>query len=74
MLSLVLAQVEYFKGAVVFTFGFELPLDADQPLAGCMNSELTQVSNNPLATQPFGHGGGGAGTAKRIGDQVAFVG
>ncbi|MBA7716086.1 hypothetical protein ES703_125149 [subsurface metagenome] len=39
-----------------------------------MNSKLTQVSDDPFASQLFRHGGGGTGAAEEIGHEVAFVG
>ena len=74
VLALVLAQVEDLKGAVVLAFGFQLPLDADQTLAGGVDGELAQVADDPFAAQLLGHSGGGAGAAEKVGDQVAFVG
>ena len=74
VLALVLAQVEDFEGAVVLAFGLQLPLHADQPLAGGVDGELAQVGDDPLAAQFFGHGGRGAGAAEEVGDEVAFVG
>ena len=74
VLALVLAQVEDFKGAVVLALGLELPLHADQPLAGGVDGELAQVADDPLAAQLLRHGRRGAGAAEEVGDQVAFVG
>ncbi|MBT9177525.1 MAG: hypothetical protein DDT20_01859 [Firmicutes bacterium] len=74
VLALVLTQVEDFKGAVVLACGFQLPLHADHALAGGVNGELAQVGYYPLAAQLFGHGGGGAGAAEEVGDEIAFVG
>ncbi len=55
-------------------FFAQIGIDPDRPLAGGMNGELAQVAGNPLAPQLLGHGGGGAGTAEEVGDEVAFVG
>jgi len=49
-------------------------LYADHALAGCVNSELAEVADDPFATQFFRYGSGGAGATKEISDKVAFVG
>ena len=74
VLTLVFTQVEDFKGAVVLSLGLQLPLDADQPLAGGVNTELAQVTDDPLTPQFLRYRRRGAGAAEEIGDQVAFVG
>ncbi len=60
MLTLVLAQVENFKGAIVFAFGLQFPLHADQPLARGVNGEFAEVGDDPFASQLFGDGSSGA--------------
>ncbi len=74
MLALVLAEVEDLEGAVVLAVFLELALYPDQPLAGGVDGELAEIGGDPLAAQFFGHGGGSAGAAEEIGDQIAFVG
>ena len=51
----------------------ELALDADQAFAGGVDGEFAEVGDDPLAAQLFCHGGGGAGAAEEVSDQVAFV-
>src|SRR5205807_8800596 len=55
------------------TNGFT-PGDAEQALAGGVDSEASQVAGNPAAVELFGHGGGGAGAAEAVEHEVAFVG
>ena len=69
-----MAQIEDFKGAVVFAFGFQLPLHADHALSSSVDGELAQVADHPLAPQFFCNGSSGAGAAEEVGHQVAFVG
>jgi hypothetical protein len=71
--AFVAAEVEDFKGAVVFAFGLELALHADQALAGGVDGELAEIGGDPLAAQLFCNGGGGAGAAEEVGDEVAFL-
>ena len=72
VLAFVFAQVEDFERAVVFAFVLECALDADHAFAGGVDGELAEVGDNPLAAELFGDGGGGAGAAEEIGDEVAF--
>jgi hypothetical protein len=72
--AFVAAEVENFEGAVVFAFGLELALHADQALAGGVNGELAEIGGDPLAAQFFCYSSGGAGAAEEVGDEVAFVG
>jgi hypothetical protein len=74
VLALVLAQVQDFKGAVVFALSLQLSLHADQPLAGGVNGELAEVADDPLAAEFFRHRRRGARATEEVGDQVAFVG
>ena len=74
VLTLIFAEVENFKGAVVFAVGFELTLDSNHPLAGSMDGELAEVCSNPHASQFFGNGGSRARAAEEVGDKVTFVG
>ena len=74
MLTLVFAEVEDFKSAIIPASGFKLALYTNQALTGGMDGEFAKVGGNPFATQLFGNSGGGAGTAKEVGDKVAFVG
>ena len=39
-----------------------------------MDGEASEVAGNPAAVELFGDGGGGAGTAEAVEDEVAFVG
>ena len=55
MLAFVLAQVEDSKGAVVFAFGFQLPLHADHALSRGVDGELAQVADDPLSAQLLRH-------------------
>ena len=38
-----------------------------------MDAELAEIAGDPLAPELFGDGGGGAGAAEEIGDEIAFV-
>ena len=73
VLTLVLAEIEDFKGAVVYPIRLELTLDSNHPFAGGVDGELAEVCTNPFAPQFFGNGGGGAGAAEEISDEVTFV-
>ena len=50
VLTLVLAKIEDFKGAIVFAVRFKLTLNSDHPLASGMDGELAEVCGNPLAS------------------------
>ena len=38
-----------------------------------MDGETSEIAGDPAAVELFGHGGGGAGTAEAVEDEVAFV-
>jgi hypothetical protein len=64
-LTLVLAEVLNDEGADVG--------DREQALAGSVDGEAAEVGGDPVATELLGDGGGGAGAAEAIEDEVAFV-
>ncbi|MPM47852.1 hypothetical protein SDC9_94573 [bioreactor metagenome] len=72
--AFILAQVEDLKSAEVFAPGLELTLHANEPFARGVDGKLAQVTADPLAPQLFGYRQGGAGAAKEVGYQTAFVG
>ena len=47
--------------------------DAEQALARGVDGEASEVAGDPAAVELFGDGGGGAGTAEAIENEVAFV-
>ena len=73
MLALVLAQVEDFKGAVIFAFGLERALNADQALARGVDGELAQIADDPPASELLGHSGRGSGATEKVSHQVTIV-
>ena len=74
MLSLVLAEVENFEGAVVFSFGLELSLHANHSLTRGVDGELAQIADDPFAAQFLGYGSSSSGAAEKVSNNVAFVG
>jgi hypothetical protein len=72
-LALVAAEVEHLEGAERLACRLQIPLHLDQPLAGGVDAELAEIAGDPLAPELFSHGGGGAGTAEEIGDNVSGI-
>jgi hypothetical protein len=72
-LPLVAAQVQHLEGAEILLGGLLFALHADQALARGVDAELAQVGGDPFAAELFGHGGGRAGAAEEVGDEVAGV-
>ena len=48
--------------------------DSEQAFARGVDGEASKIAGNPTAVELFGDGGGGAGTAEAVEDDVAFVG
>ena len=74
VLTFVFTEVEDFEGAVVFSIGFELTLYADHSFTRGVDGELAEVCGNPLSPEFLGDGGGCAGAAEEVGNEIAFVG
>ena len=74
MLTLIPAKIEHLKGSIGLAFLFELTLNAKQPFSGGMNGEFPKICGYPFAAKFFGYCWQGAGTAKKVGYEVAFVG
>gem|GEM_PF-4858058 len=55
VLALIPAEIENLKRAIIFTLLLQPALHIDHSLAGGMNRELSEVANNPLASQLLGH-------------------
>lgn len=64
LLALVFAEVLDDEG---------LRVDAEQALAGGVDGEASEVAGNPAAVELFGDGGGGAGAAEAVEDEVTLI-
>jgi hypothetical protein len=74
MLALVFAEIKDFESAIVLALSFQLSLHADEPLAGGVDGELTEVADDPFTAELFGDGGGSARAAEKVGYEIAVVG
>jgi hypothetical protein len=72
-LTFVGAEIQDFKGAERFAFGFQFALHLDEPFACGVDAELAEVCGDLFAPELFGHGGGRAAAAEKIRHQIAFV-
>jgi hypothetical protein len=65
VLALILAEVEHLEGLAV--------LDAEQPLAGNVDTPTAQVAANPATAQLLGDGECGARAAEEVGDEASLA-